>query len=162
MESKTTNEWVAINQVSDPELRTQLRMEFFRRNGGTGLASPVQKTPNQEAQMDNQSLFRRLMERQAQTDFEDLMKTAGTWTRKEGQNPEGGLNQKGRDSYNRETGGNLKRPVSKEEAKKSDKSAARRRSFCARMSGMKKRLTSSETARDPDSRINKALRKWDC
>jgi len=93
---------------------------------------------------------------------EEIPKTAATWTRKEGQNPEGGLNQKGRDSYNRETGGNLKRPVSKEEASKSDKAASRRKSFCARMSGMKKRLTSAETARDPDSRINKALKKWDC
>ena len=32
------------------------------------------------------------------------------WTRKEGQNPSGGLNQKGRDSYNKATGGNLKAP----------------------------------------------------
>ncbi len=42
------------------------------------------------------------------------------------------------------------------------KRANRRKSFCSRMSGMKKRLTSAETARDPDSRINKALRRWNC
>ena len=30
------------------------------------------------------------------------------------------------------------------------------------MSGMKKRLTSAKTARDPNSRINKSLRKWNC
>ena len=42
------------------------------------------------------------------------------------------------------------------------KRANRRKSFCSRMSGMKKRLTSTETARDPDSRINKALRRWNC
>ena len=46
--------------------------------------------------------------------------------------------------------------------KPGSKSANRRKSFCARMGGMKKRLTSAETARDPDSRINKALRKWNC
>ena len=46
--------------------------------------------------------------------------------------------------------------------KKGSKSANRRKSFCARMGGMKKRLTSAKTARDPDSRINKALRKWNC
>ena len=46
--------------------------------------------------------------------------------------------------------------------KKGSKAASRRKSFCARMSGMKKRLTSAKTARDPDSRINKALRKWNC
>ena len=76
------------------------------------------------------------------------------WQRSEGKNPEGGLNAKGRASYNRETGGNLKAPQ--------PEGGPRRDSFCARMSGMKKKLTSSETANDPDSRINKALRKWNC
>jgi Domain of unknown function (DUF6321) len=86
----------------------------------------------------------------------------GDWQRKKGKNPEGGLNQKGRDSYNKETGGHLKRPVSKDQAKRSPASAKRRKSFCARMKGMKAKLTSEETRRDPNSRINKALRKWDC
>ena len=80
----------------------------------------------------------------------------------EHKNPEGGLNQKGRDAYNKATGSNLKRPVSMKEAVKSVKARARRKSFCARMRGMKEKLTSAETAKDPDSRINKALRKWDC
>lgn len=84
------------------------------------------------------------------------------WTRKEGKNPEGGLNAKGRASYNRAHGGNLKPPVSAAEAGKSSKAAARRRSFCARMMGMKRRNTSAKTANDPNSRINKSLRKWDC
>jgi hypothetical protein len=47
-------------------------------------------------------------------------------------------------------------------AKKSKKAAGRRSSFCARMKGMKKKLTSKKTANDPNSRINKSLRKWDC
>jgi hypothetical protein len=38
----------------------------------------------------------------------------------------------------------------------------RRDSFCARMEGMKKKLTSTKTAKDPDSRINKSLRAWKC
>ena len=84
------------------------------------------------------------------------------WTRKEGKNPEGGLNAAGRASYNRAHGGNLKAPVSAKEAANSPKSAARRRSFCARMQGMKRRNTSAKTANDPNSRINKSLRKWDC
>ena len=46
--------------------------------------------------------------------------------------------------------------------KKGSKAAARRKSFCARMKGMKKKLTSAKTANDPNSRINKALRKWNC
>lgn len=76
----------------------------------------------------------------------------------------GGLTQKGRNYYNKKFGANLKAPVTKEPSKLDPKSKAakRRKSFCARMGGMKKRLTSAETARDPDSRINKALRKWNC
>jgi hypothetical protein len=81
------------------------------------------------------------------------------WTRKEGKNPDGGLNAKGRASY---TKGTLKPPVSSKEASKSPRAAARRKSFCARMSGMKRKLTSAKTANDPNSRINKSLRKWDC
>ena len=76
------------------------------------------------------------------------------WQRKEGKNPEGGLNAKGRASYNRETGGNLKPPQ--------PEGGPRKRSFCARMKGHKRKNTSSKTARDPNSRINKALRKWKC
>ncbi len=86
------------------------------------------------------------------------------WQRKAGKNPKGGLNAKGRRSYNRATGGNLKAPVTTKPSKlkKGSKAANRRKSFCARMLGMKKRLTSAKTARDPNSRINKALRKWNC
>ena len=75
------------------------------------------------------------------------MAKSPAWQRKEGKNPEGGLNAKGRASAKKE-GHNLKPPVSKEQAKKSPKSAARRKSFCARMEGMKKKNTSAKTARD--------------
>tara|TARA_R110000868_G_scaffold334498_1_gene595231 strand:- start:2342 stop:2617 length:276 start_codon:yes stop_codon:yes gene_type:complete len=81
---------------------------------------------------------------------------------KKDKNPSGGLTAAGRAKYNRATGGNLQAPVSAEQAKKSPKAAARRKSFCSRMEGMKKKLTSAKTAKDPNSRINKALRKWDC
>ena len=74
------------------------------------------------------------------------------WQRKEGKNPSGGLNAKGRASYK---GGPLKAPSKKV-------GNPRRASFCARMSGMKKKLTSKKTANDPNSRINKALRAWNC
>jgi len=83
------------------------------------------------------------------------------WQRKAGKNPAGGLNAKGRASAKAQ-GMNLKPPVKKAEAKKSPKSAARRKSFCARMSGMKKKLTSEKTRNDTNSRINKSLRAWDC
>jgi hypothetical protein len=75
------------------------------------------------------------------------------WQRSEGKNPDGGLNNKGRASLKAE-GKNIKRPQ--------PEGGARRDSFCARMGGMKSKLTSEATANDPDSRINKALRKWNC
>ena len=89
------------------------------------------------------------------------MAKSPAWTRKEGKSETGGLNAKGRASAKAE-GHNLKPPVSKEQAKKSPKAASRRSSFCARMTGMKKKLTGSAAAADPNSRINKSLRKWDC
>ena len=95
------------------------------------------------------------------TEVEDALRLAkggGAWTRKEGQNPEGGLNAKGRAAAKRE-GHNLKPPAPHP---KTERDAARRKSFCARMSGMKSKLTSAKTANDPDSRINKALRIWNC
>jgi hypothetical protein len=86
------------------------------------------------------------------------------WTRAEGKNPAGGLNARGRASYNRANPDKpgLKPPVKRKQAAKSPKAAARRKSFCARMRGMKAKLTSAETANDPNSRINKSLRAWDC
>ena len=82
------------------------------------------------------------------------------WQRKSGKNSEGGLNAKGRASYNKSTGGNLKAPVTSKKPK--GKAKKRKASFCARMGGMKKKNTSKATANDPDSRINKSLRKWNC
>ena len=88
-----------------------------------------------------------------------MMKNGGStpaWQRKEGKNPAGGLNAKGRASYNRANPGKpgLKAPQ--------PEGGSRKKSFCARMSGMKKKLTSAKTANDPNSRINKSLRKWKC
>lgn len=87
------------------------------------------------------------------------------WQKKEGKNPEGGLNKKGIESYRRENPGSklsLAVTTKPSKLKKGSKAWKRRKSFCARMSGMKKRLTSAKTANDPDSRINKSLRKWNC
>jgi hypothetical protein len=80
------------------------------------------------------------------------------WQRSEGKSKTGGLNAKGRASAKRE-GMNLKPPAPKP---KTEKDKARRKSFCARMTGMKKKLTSEKTKRDPNSRINKSLRAWNC
>jgi hypothetical protein len=83
----------------------------------------------------------------------------GAWTRKEGQNPKGGLNAVGRASLKAQ-GQDIKPPVSAKQAKKSPKAAARRKSFCARSAGQAKMFPNA--ARDPESRLNKARRKWDC
>jgi len=99
---------------------------------------------------------------EAECDCEECKTASDAWTRSEGKNPEGGLNAKGRSSYNKATGGNLKPPVSSAAADKSPAKAKRRKSFCSRMCGMKSKRTGSDTANDPNSRINKALRKWDC
>ena len=84
------------------------------------------------------------------------MAKSPAWTRKEGKSEKGGLNAKGRASYNKANPGKpgLKAPQ--------PEGGKRRDSFCARMEGMKKKLTSAKTANDPDSRINKSLRAWNC
>jgi len=76
-----------------------------------------------------------------------------------------GLSKKAVKAYRRENpGSKLQTAVTKDpkKLKKGSKSAKRRLSFCRRMKGMKKKLTSAKTRRDPDSRINKALRRWNC
>ena len=80
--------------------------------------------------------------------------------KKEDKSKKGGLTAKGRAKYNRATGGNLQAPVT--EDKPTGKRAARRKSFCSRMKGMKKKLTGSKKKNDPNSRINKALKRWKC
>jgi hypothetical protein len=86
------------------------------------------------------------------------MAKSPAWTRKEGKDPKGGLNAKGRASAKAQ-GMNLKPPAPNP---KTEEAKGRRASFCARMSGMKKKLTSEKTKRDPNSRINKSLRAWNC
>lgn len=84
--------------------------------------------------------------------------TAGAWQRKEGKDPKGGLNAKGRASLKAQ-GHDIKRPVSSREAARSPAAAARRKSFCARMSGMPGAL---KDAKGRPTRKALSLRKWDC
>ena len=96
---------------------------------------------------------------------EQLDEKAPAWQRKEGKSKSGGLNRKGVMSYRRANpGSKLKTAVTTKPSKlkKGSKAAKRRKSFCSRMKGMKRRLTGAKKARDPNSRINKALRKWNC
>lgn len=96
---------------------------------------------------------------------ENILSEAAAWQKKSGKNKNGGLNKKGVASYRRENpGSKLQTAVTTKPSKlkKGSKAAKRRKSFCARMKGMKKSRTGAKTKRDPNSRINKSLRKWNC
>ena len=78
---------------------------------------------------------------------------SAAWTRKEGKSESGGLNEKGRKSYERQNpGSDLKAPQ--------PEGGPRKRSFCARMRGMRKRQKPSNNT--GDDRLSKSLRKWKC
>jgi len=99
------------------------------------------------------------------TEETELEEGSPAWQRKEGKSESGGLNAKGVASYRAANpGSKLKTAVTTKPSKlkKGSKASNRRKSFCSRMKGMKAKLTSAKTARDPDSRINKSLRKWNC
>ena len=87
------------------------------------------------------------------------------WQKTNRQDKTDGMSKAAVKAYRRENpGSKLKTAVTKKPSslKRGSKDAKRRKSFCSRMKGMKKRLTSAKTARDPNSRINKALRRWNC
>jgi hypothetical protein len=87
------------------------------------------------------------------------MAKSPAWQRKEGKSPAGGLNAKGRASYNAANPGKpgLKPPAPHP---KTEKDAGRRKSFCARSAGQAKMFP--KAAKDPDSRLNKDRRAWAC
>tara|TARA_R110002020_G_scaffold348553_1_gene562144 strand:+ start:379 stop:693 length:315 start_codon:yes stop_codon:yes gene_type:complete len=90
-----------------------------------------------------------------------MAKTAA-WTRKEGKSPSGGLNKKGIASYRKENPGSKLKMAVTGKVKKGSKAAKRRAAFCKRMRGLKRKLTGKKKRNDPNSRVNKALRKWKC
>ena len=118
--------------------------ERMRKPGEEGAPTPeaIKRSQEKRAALIKEAIMKKLAEKK---NFQ---------LKSEHKNPKGGLNAKGRAAYNKATGGNLKPPQ--------PKGGARRDSFCARMKGMKAKLTSAKTANDPNSRINKALRAWNC
>ena len=85
------------------------------------------------------------------------------WTRKEGKSESGGLNQKGVDSYRKANpGSKLKTAVTTKPSKlkKGSKAAKRRKSFCARSAGQMKKFP--KAAKDPNSRLRQARKRWKC
>jgi hypothetical protein len=145
--------------------KAQMGMRVGRSGGRScGIEKQIRKDERQAARENRQA------DRQARREERRApkMRSGGktpAWQRKEGKNPSGGLNAKGVASYRRANpGSKLKTAVTTKPSKlkKGSKAASRRKSFCSRMSGMKKKLTSAKTANDPNSRINKSLRKWNC
>ena len=143
------------------------REEHKARRGVKGAKVPAYKresTSFEEAKKcwkgyekkGTQKLFGKTYNRCVKKEETTNVEEGAAWTRKAGKNKSGGLNEKGRKSYERENpGSDLKAPSKKV-------GNPRRASFCARMKGMKAKLTSKKTASDPDSRINKSLRAWNC
>lgn len=83
------------------------------------------------------------------------------WQKVNRQDKTDGLSQKAVNAYRKENPGS-KLQTAVTEKNPEGKRAERRKSFCRRMKGHKAKNTSAETARDPDSKINKALRRWNC
>jgi len=136
----------------DNEIFDEHSMPEGAGKDGDGDGKVNDGTPEEKEAAEKKAVLKSLV-------LEKIAESAA-WQRKAGKNSEGGLNAKGRASYNKSTGGNLKAPVTSKNPK--GKAKGRKASFCARMSGMKKKNTSKATANDPDSRINKSLRKWNC
>ena len=145
--------------------KAQMGMRVGMSGGrSSGIEKQIRKDERQAAR-ENRQAYRHASREERRA---PKMRSGGStpaWQRKEGKNPSGGLNAKGVASYRRANpGSKLKTAVTTKPSKlkAGSKAANRRKSFCARMSGMKKRLTSAKTANDPNSRINKSLRKWNC
>ena len=168
----------AIKQRLDPKCWTGKHKEGTKIKGGVRVNNCV---PNESEELESQfdmieemirdfAEFHGVDEDMIWEDIEsvmdeELLAEAEAWQTSKGKNKNGGLNKKGVASYRRShPGSKLQTAVTTKPSKlkKGSKAAKRRKSFCARMKGMKKSRTSAKTARDPNSRINKSLRKWHC
>ena len=150
------------NEDKNPKDEKITRSESYSSNSKQQAAIAIAKLEKKE----NDKVKEKLQKNSYEPDMELVeFKKSPAWQRKAGKSESGGLNAKGVASYRAANpGSKLKTAVTTKPSKlkKGSKAANRRKSFCKRMSGMKKKLTSAKTARDPDSRINKALRKWNC
>ena len=88
------------------------------------------------------------------------MAKSPAWTRKEGKSKSGGLNKKGVASYRKANPGSKLKTAVTGKVKKGSKAAKRRKSFCARSAGQMKKFP--KAARDPNSRLRQARRRWKC
>ena len=149
--NKTKKEGYELGEMADEK---QIDKKLPKKVSSKDL-NPAEYIKNTKM-MPGSGIQKKLINHYSWRDELEYVQEGSAWTKKSGKDPDGGLNEKGRKSYERENpGSDLKRPSKKVGNK-------RRASFCARMKGMKKKLTSKKTANDPDSRINKSLRAWNC
>ena len=158
--ARVTSYSVVSFDPSEPFLQLPEEVEespIVEGDDGSSVKKQQQMVQRKQLVLDRQKLLLRKKAMQQGSQSADVVTSeSAAWTRKAGKNKEGGLNEKGRKSYERENpGSDLKAPSKKV-------GNPRRASFCARMKGMKKKLTSKKTASDPNSRINKSLRAWNC
>jgi hypothetical protein len=158
--ARVTSYSVVPFDPSEPFLQLPEEVEespIVEGDDGSSVKKQQQMVQRKQMVLDRQKLLLRKKAMQQGSQSADVVTSeSAAWTRKAGKNKEGGLNEKGRKSYERENpGSDLKAPSKKV-------GNPRRASFCARMKGMKKKLTSKKTASDPNSRINKSLRAWNC
>jgi len=145
-----------VEEGKDESLRKAITDYDYNKNN----QQPVAPSPEQKAQIkkDVSDYNKEKEEKQKQGVKED-------WQKVNKSDNTDGMSRKAVKAYRRENpGSKLKTAVTTKPSKlkKGSKSAKRRKSFCARMSGMKKAHASAKTKRNPDSPINKALRRWNC
>ena len=148
---KTVEKW-----VNDDKTKSRFIQKYGKDNAKTKLMESAQKInkliPFMRESLDSKSGW----------DMGTVPKSLPEdWQKINRKDKTDGLSKKAVKAYRRENPGS-KLQTAVTEKNPEGKRAARRKSFCSRMGGMKKKLTSSETARDPDSNINKALRRWNC
>ena len=116
------------------------------------VANKKQQLQRRQLQLNRQKLQLQMKAVQKKDQSQDMHMKEGAWQRKEGKNKTGGLNEKGRKSYERENpGSDLKEPQ--------PEGGPRKRSFCARMGGVKGPM---KKPNGEPTRKALALRKWKC
>jgi hypothetical protein len=146
-------EEVELEEASTPAQQAAIAVSMKEK----GIKPKVGKQPKGEYERKVDKYLRK----KYQKEETELDETAA-WQRKEGKNPEGGLNRKGIESYRRENPGSklsmaVTTPPSK--LKPGSKAAKRRKSFCARMGGMPGPM---KDEKGRPTRKALSLRKWNC
>jgi hypothetical protein len=136
------------------------------KQGNPGAAGKIDQKYQQIRQGVNLPLAKKETKKELQVahyepDLKSFQQFMEDWQSVNRKDKTDGLSQKAVDAYRSENPGS-KLQTAVTEKKPKGKRAKRRANFCRRMKGMKSKLTSTKTARDPDSRINKALRRWNC